>query len=184
MLGDEIKKSLDKFGERVVIDSKKNLKRKNKVASGRLINSINYDAEVLRDGFEISFEMEDYGIFTDAGVHGIGGTKADGTKWKKKKVTGSKFRYKSSGMKSSGGRFLQSLNGWTIKRAIAPRDKEGKFIKRRSLLFAIRNSIFHTGIETTKFFTNPLNDEFKKLPDDLLEAIGLDIEEELKLVLQ
>ena len=181
---DGTKKALDKFGERVVIDSKKNLRKRNKVASGRLINSVNYEAEVTKDGFEIFFEMEDYGIFTDAGVHGIGGTKADGTKWKKKRVVDSKFRYKKSGGKNSNGRFLQSLNGWTIKRSIAPRDDSGKFIKRRSLLFAIRTSIIHTGIETTKFFTKPLNDEFKKLPDVLLEAIGLDVEEDLKLILQ
>lgn len=177
-------KALNKFGERVVIDSKKNLKKRNKVASGRLINSIDFNAKVSKNSFVISFEMEDYGIFTDAGVHGIGGTKADGTKWKKKRVVGSQFRYKSTGMKSSNGKFLQSLNGWTIKRSIAPRDESGKFIKRRSLLFAIRKSIFHTGIETTKFFTQPFEKEFKKLPDELIEAYALDVEDLLKFAVK
>ena len=188
MLGDETLKALNEFGDRVVIDSKKNLKRRNKVTSGKLINSINYKTKVSKNSFELSFEMEDYGLFVDAGVEGIGGTKADGKKWKKKRVTssslfGKKLSYKGN-MKSSNGRFLQALNGWTIKRSIAPRDKSGKFMKRRSLIFAIRKSIFHTGIETTKFFVNPFDKEFKNLPDELVEAYSLDMDELLKFAVQ
>ena len=185
---EETKKALDKFGGRVVIDSKKNLKRRNKVASGRLINSIDYDAKVSKNSFELSFQMETYGLFVDAGVEGIGGKKADGTSWKKKRVTsstlfGKKLSYKGN-MTSSNGRFLQSLNGWTIKRSIAPRDDSGRFIKRRSLLFAIRKSIFHTGIETTKFFANPFDKEFKDFPETVVEAYALDVEDLLKFAVQ
>ncbi len=183
MLGDETLKALNKFGERVVIDSKKNLKKKNKVASGRLINSIDYDVKVSKNSFELSFEAEDYWEFTDYGVKGLGGTKADGSKWKTKRVTNNRFSYKANG-KSSNGRFLQSLNGWTIKRSIAPRSEDGKFIKRRSLLFAIRTSIIHTGLETTSFFTKPFDKEFKELPDELVEAYALDVEELLKFAVQ
>ncbi len=184
----ETLKALNRFGERVVIDSKKNLKRRNKVASGRLINSIAFNTKVSKNSFELSFEMEDYGLFVDAGVEGIGGTKADGSKWKKKQVTssplfGKKLSYKTN-MKSSNGRFLQSLNGWTIKRSIAPRDESGRFIKRRSLLFAIRKSIFHTGIETTKFFVNPFEKEYKKFPEEFIKAYALDVEDLLKFALK
>ena len=57
MLGDETLKALNNFGERVKIDSKVNLKRKNKVASSRLINSIDYNAKVSKNSFELSFEI-------------------------------------------------------------------------------------------------------------------------------
>ena len=188
MLGDETLKALNTFGDRVVIDSKKNLKRRNKVSSGRLINSINYKSKVSKNSFELSFEMEQYGLFVDAGVEGIGGTKKDGSKWKIKRVTksslfGKKLSYKGN-MKSSGGRFLQSLGGWTIKRGIAPRDKDGKFMKRKSLIFAIRKSIFHTGIESTKFFVTPFEKGFKKLPEELVEAYALDAENLLKFAVK
>ena len=177
----ETQKALDSFADRLKIDSKVNLKKKNKVASGRLINSIDYDLKVHKNSFSLSFEMEDYWAFQDYGVKGLGGKKADGTSWKKKRVTNNKFKYKANG-KTSNGRFLQSLNGWTIKRSIAPRSKDGKFQKRKGLLFAIRTSIIHTGLETTSFFTKPLDKEYRELPDELIEAYALDMDNLLKQV--
>jgi len=175
---EETQKALDKFIDRVVIDSKKNLKKRNKVASSRLINSVQGEAKVFKNSFEASFSMEEYGEFVDAGVKGVGGTKADGTKWKLKKVTGSRFKYKNKKPP------IQAFNGWTIRKGIAPRSKGGQFTKRRSLLFAIATSVFHTGIETTKFFTQPFDKEFKKLPDELVEAYALDQEDLLKFALK
>ena len=184
MLGKETIKVLNSFGDRVVIDAKKNLKRKNKVASGSLINSIDYKVKVSKNSFELDFFMEDYWQPVDYGVEGIGGTKADGTKWQKKRVTNNKFTYRHPAKTNSRGRFLQSLNGWSIKRGIAPRDDSGKFIKRRSLLYAIRKSIFHTGIETTNFFTNPFDKGFDKLPEEIVESYALDVEELLEFAIK
>ncbi len=174
----ETKKALDNFIDRVVIESKKNLKKRNKVASSALINSIQGKSKVSKNSFEASFCMEDYWEFVDAGVKGKGGTKADGSKWKLKKVTGSKFKYKNKKPP------IIAFNGWTIRKGIAPRDKSGKFTKRRSLLFAIATSVFHTGLETTKFFTQPFEKEFKKLPEELIEAYALDVEDLLRFTIK
>ena len=184
MLGDETYTALNLFGEQVQGKAKLNLKRKNKVASSRLIDSIDYDINVSPNSFHLSFEMEDYWEFVDAGVKGVGGTKADGTKWKKKKVTNNKFSYKNPSKTNSNGKFKLSLNGWTIRKGIAPRDSKGKFVKRQSLIYAIRKSIFHTGLETTNFFTKPFEKEFKELPDELIEAYALDVDEFLKFTIQ
>ena len=178
MLGEETIKVLNSFGSTVVNDSKKNLKAKNKVASSGLINSISYKAKVSKNSFELDFFMEDYWEFVDYGVKGVGGTKADGKPWKKKKVTNSKFKYRDKRPP------IIAFNGWTIRKGIAPRSKGGQFQKRRGLLFAIATSVYHTGIETTSFFTKPFEKEFKELPEEIVESYALDVEELLEFAIK
>ena len=173
----EVEKALNTFWIDVISQSKKNLKKDDKIASKALFNSLQYSVKVSKNSFQTSFSMEDYGQFIDAGVKGVGGTKADGSKWKLKKVTNSKFKYKNKRPPTS------ALNGWTIRKGIAPRDKGGRFTTRKGLLFAISNSIFHTGLETTNFFTKPFEKEFKALPQKLVEAYGLTVDKLLKLSL-
>jgi hypothetical protein len=172
-----VEKALNNFWINVIAQSKKNLKKEDKVASKKLLNSLDYKVKVSKNSFETSFSMEDYGQFVDAGVKGVGGTKADGSKWKLKKVTNSRFKYKTKRPP------ISALNGWTIRKGIAPRDKGGRFTTRRGILFAISNSIFHTGLETTNFFTKPFEKEFRKLPEELVEAYGLTVDKLLKLSL-
>ena len=168
--------ALDRFAEQVVGKSKSNLKRAKKKASGGLIDSINSDLKVHKNSFSLSFEMEDYWEFVDYGVKGVGGKKADGTGWKKKRVTNSKFKYKKKKPP------IMAFNGWTIRKGIAPRSKGGQFTKRRGLLFAIATSVFHTGLETTSFFTRPFEKEYRELPDELIEAYALDMDNLLEQV--
>ena len=173
----EVERELKRFGDDVIIGARSNLKRKDKNTSGELSRSLDYDLRVSKQSFSLEFGWEDYGKFIDEGVKGVGGTKADGTKWKLKRVFGSSFRYKNKRPP------ISAFNGWTIRRGIAPRDSKGRFQKRKSLLFAIANSVYHTGLETTHFFTDPFIKEFKLLPDEITEAYGLDIENFLKLTL-
>ena len=179
-----VKKALDSFGTDVIKNAKKELKRQDKNASNRLSNSLDFDVKVSKNSFEMHFEMEDYGTFIDKGVHGVGGTKEDGTKWKKKRVVNSPYSYRQPSKTNSNGKFKQSLGGWTIKRGIAPRNKAGQFTSRKGLIFAIRKSIIHTGLETTNFFTKPFENAFKRLPDELIKAYGLQVDKLLKLTLQ
>jgi len=67
------KNTLQIFADNVVGKSKNNLRRKNKVASSRLLDSIDSDLKVHPNSFSLSFEMEDYWQFVDYGVEGIGG---------------------------------------------------------------------------------------------------------------
>ena len=45
-------------------------------------------------------------------------------------------------------------------------------------------SIWHKGIETTNFFTKPFEAAFKRLPDDIYAAYGLEVEEQIKIALK
>ena len=164
MLLDNIKKIFNKLGSKVVIQAKANLKKKKK-GGGELDKTLRYKVS----GNSIEFTLADYWEFVDAGVKGKGGTKANGKAWRLKKVTNNKFKYRDKKPP------FMAFNGWTIRKGIAPRDAKGKFTSRKSLLYAIANSVYHTGIETTHFFTDALDNEVLKLGDEIGEAFALDL---------
>ena len=166
-------KELKIFGKEVVKNAKKNL-NKNKIKNSDLADSLRY---VVTDDV-LTFYMSDYGEFIDAGVKGVGGTKKTekGVKlsspmpWKKKKVTNNKFKYRNKKPP------FMAFNGWSIKKGIAPRNKKGQFMSRKSILFAIANSVYHTGLKTTNFFQNAFYDEIDNMSDSLSDSLALKIE--------
>ena len=102
--------------------------------------------------------MEDYGFYQDRGVKGKkGGKSLDGYKYTNKMPPPKAF------------------DKWTVRKGIAPRDKEGRFIKRKSLNFLIARSIFNKGIKPTLFFTKPFEKYYKRLPKELTEKYALDM---------
>tara|TARA_R110002020_G_scaffold110866_2_gene256133 strand:+ start:1099 stop:1623 length:525 start_codon:yes stop_codon:yes gene_type:complete len=163
----------NKFGKTVIKSSRTNLTKKKKNDSKSLYDSLSYKFKESKNSFQLDFFMEDYGKFVDKGVKGVGGTKADGTQWKKKAVTSSDYKYTNKRPPA------KVFNNWLVRKGIAPRNK-GKFTSRKSIQFAIANSVYHTGLETTNFFTKPFENNFKKLPDEITEAYGLDVESLLK----
>ncbi len=172
-----IQLALDKFGKQVVKESRTALTKKKKNASKSLYNSIGYTAKKSKNSIQISFEMEDYGKFIDRGVKGVGGTRADGSAWKKKTVTNSPYKYTTKRPPA------KAFSNWTVKRGIAPRNKQGQFTSRKGLQFAIAESVYRTGLETTNFFSKPFEAAFKTLPEEITEAYGLEVDKLLKSVL-
>lgn len=166
------KDAFNVFYENLIRDSRANLSVKN--TSGALSDSLNYFVEQVDTGVNSFLEMEDYGDFVDKGVLGVGGTKADGTRWKKKSVVKyrGEIKYKYKDKRPP----LIALNGWTIRRGLAPRSSGGQFQSRRSLLFAIATSIYHTGLETTFFYSAPFDKYFAKFPDQVAEAYANDLD--------
>jgi hypothetical protein len=169
-----VKNALDSFAFDVVDDAKRELQRKKKNASKTLSDSLDYDLNVSKNSFALTFTMEDYGEFIDAGVKGAGGTKADGSKWKRKRTSNISLFKKGKGFTNKMPP-SKAFDKWTVRKGISPR-KNGKFTTRKGLNFAIAKSVFHTGIEGTNFFSKPFNKRFKELPDDLVEAFALDVD--------
>ena len=159
-----LRDSLDELGRKIVRDARLNLKRVKKGKSN-LYRNIRFKT----DKNSIVFTLPDYWEYVDAGVKGVGGTKADGSRWKTKKVTNSKFKYRDKMPP------LMAFNGWTIKKRIAPRSKSGQFTSRKSLLFAISKSVYHTGIATTDFFTEPVDTNVLLLAPKLAEQQILEL---------
>ena len=159
-----LKDVFDEFGRKVLRDARLNLKRVKK-GNSSLYKSMKFKTEKN----SIVFTLPDYWEYVDAGVKGVGGSKADGSRWKTKKVTNSKFKYRDKMPP------LMAFNGWTIKKRIAPRSKSGQFTSRKSLLFAISKSVYHTGIATTDFFTEPVDTNIPLLAPKMAEEMVLDM---------
>ena len=155
---EETQKSLDAFKKYVIQQAKSNLSKSKKNTSKKLYNSINGVSKVNPNSISLYFEMLDYGVFQDKGVSGV----------KKKYNTPYSYRDKMPPTKA--------LDKWIVRKGIAPRDKNGNFISRQSLKFAIAKSIFNNGIKPSLFFTKPFERAYKNLPNELISAYGLDIE--------
>ena len=160
-----LEKELKVFGKEVIKNAKKNLD-KNKIQDSNLADSLRF--EVKDD--TLTFFMNEYGEYVDAGVKGVGGEKADGSKWETKKVTNNKFKYTDKKPP------FMAFNGWSIKKGIAPRNKKGQFTSRKSILFAIANSVYHTGLKTTDFFQDAFYNEIDNVTDDMSNSLALKIE--------
>lgn len=160
---EDVNKELSKFAKSVIRESRRNLTRKQKNSSKSLHKSLDYDLNVSKNSFSLSFLMEAYGQFQDKGVSG------------KKKKYDTPYKYTNKMPPS------KVFDKWLIRKGIGDiRDKEGKFIKRKSLSFLIARSIYNKGIKPSLFFTKPFEDQFKKMPDDLIEKFGLDVEKFLE----
>jgi hypothetical protein len=151
----ELQLELNKFRDYVISQAKANLTRGGKNVSKRLYNSIKGNVKANPNSFEMDFSMDEYGIYQDKGVSGI----------KKKYNTDYKYTNKMPPAKA--------FDKWVVRKGLAPRDK-GKFQSRKSLSFAIARSVYYNGIKPSLFFTKPFEKAIKRLPNDLVEAFGID----------
>lgn len=177
-----VEKELNLFGRAVVKQARSVLSKKKINATKDLYNSIKYNTKVYpRSGsLEFTIEMKEYGKFIDEGVRGVGGTKADGSRWKLKKNTG-RYKYKLGGGKNKPS--PKHFSKWLTIKGKNVRDKQGKFISRKSAQFAVANAVYHQGIEQTDFLRRPVELALKRLPDDIVKAYGLDVERILKIAI-
>jgi hypothetical protein len=162
-----VEKSLYTFKNRVQKNARRNIKKKS--SSSKLQQSIKGKVIKTREGYEIPFEMADYAMYVDQGVKGKGGTKADGSKWKRKRVTTKSYKYKNKQPP------IKAFEQWAKKNIPNPRDSKGRFITRRSLTFALSKHVYHTGLKTTLFFTRPWERQLKILENDLGDSFAKDI---------
>ena len=154
----ETKDILNKFAKYVIQQSRTNLTKSKKNSSKALYNSLGYNIKETSNGVNIEFLMDEYGAYQDKGVSG------------KKKKYNTPFSYKDKMPPSS------ALDKWTVRRGIAPRDKSGKFIPRKTINYLIARSIFNKGIKPSLFFTKPFEKGFKNLPPELIKGFINDIE--------
>jgi hypothetical protein len=153
-----LEEALEKFRAYVIKQSRSNLSKMRKNSSKNLYNSLKGTVNIKQDEYQVNFEMNYYGAFQDEGVSG------------KKKKYNTPFSYKSKMPPAS------KLDKWIVRKGIAPRDKKGKFIDRKSLQFLIARGIYKNGIKPSLFFTKPYNDGLKRLPVEIQNAYGEDVE--------
>lgn len=133
----QFEQALEKYAKYVIQQSRSNLARKGQNTSKRLYQSLSYRIK----GTNVNFEGLQYGNYQDQGVRGAKSTYPESKN--------SPFRYRDKMPPS------KVFDKWNVKKGIAPRDEEGKFISRKSLNYLIARSIYKKGIRATLFFTKP-----------------------------
>jgi hypothetical protein len=162
MLRKETEKYLNDFAKYVIQQSRSNLTKGDKNVNKKLYNSLDNEIQVGANSFRLAFLMEDYGTFQDKGVSGT------------EKKYNTPFSYKSKKPP------LRPITDWVKNRRFQFRQKNGKFMSYQSTAFLVRNSIFKKGIKPSLFFTKPFEKAFERLPDELIQAYGLDVEQFLQ----
>lgn len=156
-------KYLNDFAKYVIQQSRSNLSKSGKSNTKALYNSLDKQIEVSANSFRLSFLMENYGEFQDKGVSGT------------KKKYNTPFSY------SSKRPPLKPIEDWVTKKRFQFRNKEsGKFMSFKSTAYLIAGGILKNGIKPSLFFTKPFEKAFERMPDELVEAYGLDVEQFLQ----
>jgi len=165
--------AVNKYAKYVIQQSKTNLTKKDN-KGGKLYESLSYKIEETSEDLLIEFMMEQYGVYQDKGVKGTDSNYIENKN--------SPFSYKSKGGKQGlkGMPPPKAFDKWTIKKGLAPRDKKGRFLPRKTLDFIIARSIFKKGIRATGFFSKPLNAGIKKYQQEFNQALGKDFDENQK----
>lgn len=160
--------ALEAFKNFVIQQSRSRLSKSNKNVSKELYNSLKGNVKEMPNSISVEFEMEDYGVFQDKGVSGT------------EKKYNTPYSYKSKMPP------VKPLADWAKNRNIRLRDEKGKFKKGNynTIGFLIARSIYKKGIKPSLFFTKPFEQAFKKLPDELIEKFGLDVEDFLAFTLK
>ena len=156
----EFEKALNKYAKYVIQQARSNLSKSKQNSSKQLYNSLSYKVQKK----SVLFDMLDYGSFQDEGVKGKKSTYPESSS--------SPFKYKNKMPPSS------VFDKWSIRRGIAPRDKQGRFINRKSLNYLLARSIYNKGIRATMFFTKPFEKGLDKYSDDIVFGF---IDDNLKL---
>ena len=139
------------------VSQSRSISKKN--VSKNLYNSLDYKVNDTGDSVSVIFEMADYGKFQDQGVSGT------------KKKYNTPFSYTSKRPPS------KAFSQWVVRKGLdGVRDEKGRFIKRKSMQYLIARSVFEKGIKPSMFFTKPFNQAFDKLPVELQEKFGIDLE--------
>jgi len=157
---------LEQFRDYVIQQARSNLSRLQKNSSHKLYDSITSEIKAMPNSLRLYFDMEEYGFYQDKGVSGT----------KRKYDTPFSYTNKMPPPKA--------FDKWIVKKGIAPRKKNGKFTTRKGLQFAIARSIFEKGIKPSLFFTKPFEKAFKNLPDEMIEAYGLEAEETFDTIMK
>ena len=182
MKAPSLEKYLQDFGDKVVDDAKKSLKKqKGDTALGK---SIRVKVVPTATGFDTMFYMDDYGTYLDEGV--------SGNKVKRSFTDAKGKTRKSSYSYTTKGPPIDILSKWIKKKGIkghgvkrgrskTHKTKSGKKVKGTGqfisgLAYLISKKIKREGIKSLSFFQKPLGVEYTKLKKDILDILKLDIE--------
>jgi hypothetical protein len=146
-MNENLKSALEQVGIDLVKELTKQLLNADKKASGNLIKSLDYKVVETVDGFILNLLAADYLNTVD------------------------------QGRKPGKMPPPSKLDKWIVIRGIAPRDKKGKFISRKSIQFLIARSIGKNGIKPTNVIRKSIDSIYSNKIKLLEQAAVKDIVE-------
>ena len=173
---ENVQKVLDGFRDKVIKEAKKGMPR----SSGALSRSLKSYVKESKNSIQISFTMDDYGWFQDEGVKGKDPSKVSpNAKIRGQQAPNSQYRFGSRNYSGTWGSFVNSLTAWAKKKNIRLRDEKGRFKKGnyKAIAHIIAGNIYNRGLKPSLFFTKPYEKYFKRLPNELIQKYGLDMEQ-------
>lgn len=164
----ETRKALEAFRDYVIQQARTNLTKQKKNVSNELYRNLKGIVDVMPNSIKVKFEMPEYGLYQDKGVSGT----------EKKYDTPYSYTTKMPPVKP--------LADWAKRRNIRLRDEQGRFTRGNynTIGFLIARSIYRKGVKPSLFFTKPFERGFKRLPEELVEKFGLDLEQFLAFTLE
>lgn len=163
---DYVQEVLDTFLKTVISQARRSMTLQSISTTGALYDSFQREVEVHPNSISASIlsdEFNEYGKFVDRGVKGV--------------ESGHSIRGYS--FKSKGGK--NGLKGMPPPYAFKL-DKLQRPVSDTQA-FATAVKIFKQGIKPSLFMTKPFESAFEKLPQDVVEAYGLDLENFMDFVL-
>jgi hypothetical protein len=145
--------ALNKFGKYLVAESRKNLTKKKKNVTGNLYQSLAYEITAGPNSLDFDFLMAEYGEWVDKGR-------------------------KAGKMPPFG-----AIYAWTARRRLQFKDNSGKFLSYAETARKVMIKIKAKGIEPSNFYSRPFQLGFEKLPTEIQEAYGLDVEDFLEFTI-
>ena len=171
---DEQQIILENFRDYVIQQARSNLSRLQKNSSRKLYDSIQGEIKAMPNSLRLYFDMEEYGFYQDQGVMGAGGVRSTTSKFKKTDNKGKMWKQKGKGspfsFKIGNKPSVKHFTQWANSKGLSP--------------FAVRESVFRQGISRSLFFTTPFEKAFKNLPDEMIEAYGLEAEETFDTIMK
>jgi hypothetical protein len=170
-----IKSALNAFGKAVVLKSKGKLKK------GPLANSLDISIVENKNSIQLTFLMEEYGLYKDLGVQGKnpGELPKKSRKYNKQQAPLSPYRFGRSNRKpkkGSKGELYKAVDRWVAKKGLkGSRNSLGQFTKRKTMVFLISRSIYFAGLKPSLFFTTPFFVAYKRLPKEIASSFAKDV---------
>jgi hypothetical protein len=175
----DIEKVLFEYAAEFQKMASRQLRRANKISTGKLEDSISFEVTETDAGFELALKVLDYYKFVDQGVRGAGANSKNNTspykyrdkmppikeilKWIKKKGS-----LKASAEDQKRG-LSKAQKSSRVLRATA------KKLKPKTLAFLIARKIQQRGLPYTGFWERSFEQTFKGLDVKLAEVTGLNI---------
>ena len=144
--------------------------RSDRIASGKLLNSVNYRTIFNGNEYEVYLTLEDYWKFVEAGVNGT------------EKNVGSPFSFK--------GEFVNTdaILNWIRVKPVLPRPSNGKLPTPEGLAWAISRTMAKEGMEGSHDLEETLEELNEKYEVLIMDAIDKDlafaIDAEIKMLVK